>query len=37
LMCNSLDQAIARCGRPESIEDKGYDSGVAALAPLALK
>jgi 6,7-dimethyl-8-ribityllumazine synthase len=37
LMCNNLDQAIARCGRPESIEDKGYDSAVAALALLALK
>jgi 6,7-dimethyl-8-ribityllumazine synthase len=37
LMCNNLDQAIARCGRPESIEDKGYDSAVAALELLALK
>jgi 6,7-dimethyl-8-ribityllumazine synthase len=37
LMCNNLAQAIARCGRPESIEDKGYDSAVAALALLALK
>lgn len=37
LMCNNLDQAIARSGRPESIEDKGYDSAVAALALLNLK
>jgi 6,7-dimethyl-8-ribityllumazine synthase len=31
LMCNDLDQAIARSGRPESKEDKGYDSAMAAL------
>jgi 6,7-dimethyl-8-ribityllumazine synthase len=31
LMCNDLDQAIDRCGRPESKEDKGYDSAMAAL------
>jgi len=37
LMCNTLDQAIARCGRPESIEDKGYDSAVAAIRLLQLK
>jgi 6,7-dimethyl-8-ribityllumazine synthase len=37
LMCNTLDQAIARCGRPESIEDKGYDSAVAAISLLNLK
>ena len=37
LMCNNLDQAIARCGRRESIEDKGFDSAVAALELLALK
>jgi len=37
LMCNNLAQAIARCGRPESIEDKGYDSAVAALELLTLK
>jgi 6,7-dimethyl-8-ribityllumazine synthase len=36
-MCNNLDQAIARCGRKESIEDKGFDSAVAALELLALK
>jgi 6,7-dimethyl-8-ribityllumazine synthase len=37
LMCNTLDQAIARCGRPESIEDKGDDSAVAAIRLLQLK
>ena len=37
LMCNNLDQAIARCGRKESIENKGFDSAVAALELLALK
>jgi 6,7-dimethyl-8-ribityllumazine synthase len=37
LMCNTLDQAIARCGRSESIEDKGYDSAVAAIRLLELK
>lgn len=37
LMCNTVDQAIARCGRPESIEDKGYDSAVAAIRLLQLK
>jgi 6,7-dimethyl-8-ribityllumazine synthase len=31
LMCNDLDQAIARSGRPGSKEDKGYDSAMAAL------
>ena len=31
LMCNDLDQAIARSGRPGSKEDKGYDSALAAL------
>ena len=36
LMCNTLDQAIARCGRPESIEDKGFDSAVAAIKLLEL-
>ena len=34
LMCNNLDQAIARCGRPTSKEDKGYDSALAALSLL---
>jgi 6,7-dimethyl-8-ribityllumazine synthase len=37
LMCNDLDQALARCGRPDSKEDKGYDSAVAALELLRLK
>jgi 6,7-dimethyl-8-ribityllumazine synthase len=32
LMCNDLDQAIARSGRPGSREDKGYDSALAALS-----
>lgn len=34
LMCNGLDQAIARSGGAGSSEDKGYDSAVAALALL---
>lgn len=36
LMCNDLDQAIARSGRAGSKEDKGYDSAIAALALLEL-
>jgi 6,7-dimethyl-8-ribityllumazine synthase len=36
-MCDDLDQAEARCGRPHSKEDKGYDSAVAALELLRLK
>ena len=36
LMCNDLDQAIDRCGRVTSKEDKGYDSAVAALELLHL-
>jgi 6,7-dimethyl-8-ribityllumazine synthase len=32
LMCNDLDQAIARSGIAGSKEDKGYDAGIAALA-----
>ena len=36
LMCNDLDQAIARSGRPGSKEDKGYDSAIAALKLLDL-
>ena len=36
LMCNDLDQAIARSGRPGSKEDKGYDSAIAALALMGL-
>ena len=31
LMCNDLDQAIARSGCPGSKEDKGFDSAIAAL------
>jgi 6,7-dimethyl-8-ribityllumazine synthase len=34
LMCNDLDQAIARSGVPGSKEDKGFDSAIAALALL---
>ncbi|MFM9151633.1 MAG: 6,7-dimethyl-8-ribityllumazine synthase [Candidatus Planktophila sp.] len=37
LMCNTLDQAIARSGRTGSREDKGYDSAVAAIKLLELK
>ena len=37
LMCTTLDQAIARSGRPGSSEDKGYDSAVAAIKLLQLK
>ena len=37
LMCNDLDQAIARSGVTGSTEDKGYDSAVAALELLRLK
>ena len=36
LMCNDLEQAIDRCGRPGSKEDKGYDSAIAALKLLEL-
>ena len=36
LMCENLEQAIDRSGRPGSKEDKGYDSAIAALALLAL-
>jgi len=36
LMCNGLDQAIARSGRAGSSEDKGYDSAAAAIALLHL-
>ncbi len=36
LMCNDLDQAIERCGRAGSKEDKGYDSAIAALKLLEL-
>ena len=36
LMCDDLDQAIARSGRSGSSEDKGYDSAIAALHLLNL-
>ena len=36
LMCNDLEQAIARSGRSGSKEDKGYDSALAALKLLEL-
>jgi 6,7-dimethyl-8-ribityllumazine synthase len=35
-MCENLDQAIARSGRPGSKEDKGFDSAIAALSLLQL-
>jgi 6,7-dimethyl-8-ribityllumazine synthase len=31
LTCETLDQAIARSGLPGSVEDKGYESTVAAM------
>jgi 6,7-dimethyl-8-ribityllumazine synthase len=37
LMCSDLDQAIDRCGRATSKEDKGFDSAVAALELLHLR
>jgi 6,7-dimethyl-8-ribityllumazine synthase len=37
LMCNDLDQAIARSGVAGSKEDKGFDSAVASLELLCLK
>jgi 6,7-dimethyl-8-ribityllumazine synthase len=36
LMCNYLEQAIARSGKPGSIEDKGFDSAIAALSLLKI-
>lgn len=36
LMCNDMEQAIARSGRPGSREDKGYDSAIAALKLIEL-
>ena len=36
LMCNDIDQAIARSGRAGSKEDKGYDSAIAALKLIEL-
>ncbi|CAN2243159.1 RibH Riboflavin synthase beta-chain [actinobacterium SCGC AAA044-D11] len=34
LMCDTIEQAQARAGFPNSFEDKGYDSAVAALSIL---
>ena len=36
LMCENLEQAIDRCGRVGSKEDKGFDSALAALRLLEL-
>ncbi len=36
LMCNTLEQAIARAGLPGSTEDKGYEAANAALQMLEL-
>ena len=36
LMCDNLEQAIARSGRAGSTEDKGYDSAIAALSLMGL-
>jgi 6,7-dimethyl-8-ribityllumazine synthase len=35
-MCENLEQAIDRCGRAGSKEDKGFDSAIAALRLLEL-
>lgn len=37
LTVDTIEQAIARCGRPESFEDKGFDSAVAAIELAAEK
>lgn len=37
LMCDDLDQALARSGRVDSKEDKGFDSAVAAIQLLHLR
>ena len=37
LMCDSVDQALARSGQPGSKEDKGYDAGIAAISMVSLK
>jgi 6,7-dimethyl-8-ribityllumazine synthase len=34
LMCNNLEQALARIGGEHGKEDKGFDAGIAALALL---
>lgn len=35
LMCDTIEQAKARAGFPESNEDKGFDSAIAALSLLS--
>lgn len=37
LMCDTLDQAVARAGLPGSGEDKGFEATVAALQMVHLK
>lgn len=32
LTCNTEEEALDRCGMPESSEDKGYEAAVAAIA-----
>lgn len=32
LTCNTVDEALERCGLPTSSEDKGYEAAVAAIA-----
>ncbi|MSO33833.1 MAG: 6,7-dimethyl-8-ribityllumazine synthase [Candidatus Nanopelagicaceae bacterium] len=34
LMCDTIEQAKARAGFPDSFEDKGFDSAIAALSVL---
>ncbi len=36
LTCDTLEQARARSGRPDSIEDKGWEAVVAALSTAAV-
>jgi 6,7-dimethyl-8-ribityllumazine synthase len=31
LTCDTVEQALARCGKPDSAEDKGWEATVAAL------
>lgn len=37
LMCNTLEQAVARSGGPGSVEDKGFEAATAALQMLHLQ
>lgn len=37
LMCDTLEQAVARAGLPGSIEDKGFEAAAAALQMLHLQ